>query len=87
MQNITDEKLKADAARLGFHKRPMGDLIKLIEARVQDDVQKIVSEVIDEVGASSMKDMGKVMGSIMQKVAGQADGGLIQQLVRKELSS
>ena len=41
MQNITIEELKAMAARLGFHKRPMGDLIKLIEASVQDEVQKI----------------------------------------------
>jgi len=45
MQNITDEKIKADAARLGFHKRPMGDLIKLIEASVQDEVQKIETKL------------------------------------------
>ena len=52
----------------------------------EEDVQKIVSEVIAEVGATTMKDMGKVMGGIMKRVAGQADGNLIQQLVRKELS-
>ena len=40
MQNITIEELKAMAARRGFHKKPMGDLIKLIEASVQDEVQK-----------------------------------------------
>ncbi len=52
----------------------------------EEDVQQIVSEVIAEVGATTMKDMGKVMGGIMKRVAGQADGNLIQQLVRKELS-
>ena len=45
MQNITIEKLKADAARLGFHKKPMGDLIKFIEASVQDKVQKIETKL------------------------------------------
>jgi hypothetical protein len=52
----------------------------------EDEVQQIVSEVIAEVGATTMKDMGKVMGGIMKRVAGQADGNLIQQLVRKELN-
>ena len=52
----------------------------------EDEIQQIVSEVIAEVGATTMKDMGKVMGGIMKRVAGQADGNLIQQLVRKELN-
>jgi len=45
MQNITIEKLKADAARLGFHKKPMGDLIKFIEASVQDNIQKVETKL------------------------------------------
>ena len=45
MQNITIEKLKADAARLGFHKKPMGGLIKVIEAKVQDEVQKVETKL------------------------------------------
>jgi len=45
MQNITIEKLKADAARLGFHNKPMGDLIKFIEASVQDKVQKVETKL------------------------------------------
>ena len=52
----------------------------------EDEVQQIVSEVIAEVGATTMKDIGKVMGKIMKRAAGQADGNLIQQLVRKELN-
>lgn len=39
MQNITIEKLRAAAARLGFYKRPIDDLIKLIETSVQDQFQ------------------------------------------------
>ena len=45
MQNITIEELKAKAARLGFYKKPMGDLIKLIEVNVQKDVQKIETKL------------------------------------------
>ena len=36
MQNITVEKLKADAARLGFHKKPLDELVKLVTASVSD---------------------------------------------------
>ena len=39
MQNITIEKLRAAAARLGFYKKPINDLIKLIETSVQDKFQ------------------------------------------------
>ena len=52
----------------------------------EDEVKQLVLEVIAEVGATTMKDMGKVMGEIMKRVAAQADGNLIQQLVRKELN-
>ena len=45
MQNIADEKLKADAARLGFHKKPMEGLIKVVEAKVQDEVQKVETKL------------------------------------------
>ena len=40
MQNITVEELKADAARLGFNKKPMDELIKMIEASIYDQFQK-----------------------------------------------
>jgi len=38
------------------------------------------------VGAESMKDMGKVMGVAMQAVGGEADGSIVQKMVREELS-
>ncbi len=50
-----------------------------------EELESIVDEVIKEVGASSKKDMGKVMPAIMQKTKGQADGKAISQLVSKKL--
>ncbi|MBB1062786.1 GatB/YqeY domain-containing protein [Limosilactobacillus fastidiosus] len=52
----------------------------------EDDVKKIVNETIEQVGASSMKDFGKVMGAVMPKVKGQADGKLVNQTVKDELN-
>lgn len=50
-----------------------------------EEVEELVRQTIDEVGADSMKDMGKVMGAIMPKVKGQADGGRVSNLVKKLL--
>lgn len=50
-----------------------------------EEVEELVCQTIDEVGADSMKDMGKVMGAIMPKVKGQADGGRVSNLVKKLL--
>lgn len=58
----------------------------LPEQLAEDEVRGIVNETINEVGAESMQDMGKVMSTIMPKVAGRADGGTINKLVREELS-
>lgn len=52
-----------------------------------DDVEKIVKETVTQVGASSMKDFGKVMGAVMPKVKGQADGKIVNQTVKKILSN
>lgn len=52
-----------------------------------DDVKKIVSETVQEVGATSMKDFGKVMRAVMPKVKGQADGKLVNQTVKDILSN
>lgn len=55
---------------------------QLSEAEVED----LVKEIIAEVGASSMADMGKVMGTASKKLAGQADGRTISTIVKKLLS-
>lgn len=50
------------------------------------EVESIIKAIITETGASGMKDMGKVMGQANQKLAGQADGKTISELVKSCLS-
>jgi uncharacterized protein YqeY len=52
----------------------------------EEELRQIVSETIAEVGASSKADIGKVMGGIMPKVKGKADGALVNKLVQEGLS-
>jgi len=58
----------------------------LPEQMNEDDVKKTIGEIITETGASSMKDMGKVMGMASKKLAGKADNKLIASLVKELLS-
>lgn len=58
----------------------------LPKALSEEEVEAAVREVIAEVGASSMADMGKVMGTATKKLAGQADGRIISAIVKKLLS-
>ncbi|MFT8400034.1 MAG: GatB/YqeY domain-containing protein [Lentilactobacillus diolivorans] len=50
-----------------------------------DEVEKIVVETISQVGAESMADFGKVMGAVMPKLKGKADGNIVNQFVKKQL--
>lgn len=59
----------------------------LPEQLSEDEVRRICAEVVAETGASSMKDMGRVMGPLMQRLQGQADGRLVNQIVREMLQS
>ena len=59
----------------------------LPEQLSEEAVKTIVLEIIAAVGATSPKDMGKVMGAAMQRLKGQADGKLVQDLVKQSLSS
>ena len=52
----------------------------------QEEILKVIDETIQENQASSLKDLGKVMKSVMSKLAGKADGKLINQLVKQRLS-
>ncbi|KQU59541.1 GatB/YqeY domain-containing protein [Rossellomorea marisflavi] len=52
----------------------------------EEEVSAIVQETVAEVGASSKADMGRVMGAIMPKVKGKADGALVNKLVLHHLS-
>jgi uncharacterized protein YqeY len=50
-----------------------------------EEVEKVIDEVIQSVGATTMKDMGKVMGMANKQLAGKADGKLIAEIVKKRL--
>ncbi|PST82263.1 glutamyl-tRNA amidotransferase [Pedobacter yulinensis] len=50
------------------------------------EVEAVIASVILQSGASSMKDMGRVMGLANKELAGKADGKLIAELVKKQLS-
>ena len=52
----------------------------------QEEILKIIDQCILETQASSLKDIGKVMKSVMPKIGGKADGKLINQLVKERLS-
>lgn len=59
----------------------------LPEQMSEDEVKKIVEATISETGASSMTDIGKVMGALGPKLKGKADMGIVSSLVRKKLTS
>jgi len=51
-----------------------------------EQVEALVLETIKELGANSMKDMGKVMGVTTKKLAGKADNKMVSEIVRKNLN-
>ncbi len=51
----------------------------------EDEIAKLVDEAIASTGASGAQDMGKVMGALMPKTKGKADGGLVSKIVREKL--
>ncbi len=52
----------------------------------EDDLEEIVDNVIAEVGATSLRDLGRVMADVMPQVSGRADGSPVSQLVREKLA-
>lgn len=58
----------------------------LPEQLSEEEITKVVSEVINQVGATSIKDMGKVMGAVNAKLAGKADGKTIATIVKQKLN-
>tara|TARA_R110002073_G_scaffold40547_5_gene115195 strand:- start:332708 stop:333127 length:420 start_codon:yes stop_codon:yes gene_type:complete len=58
----------------------------LPEQLTDEEIEEVVLATIDSVGAEGMKDMGKVMGIVSQKLAGTADGKTIAVLVKKNLA-
>ena len=58
----------------------------LPEQLSEAEIEKIVKTIIDQTGAASMKDMGKVMGMDNKQLAGKADGKTISGIVKKLLA-
>jgi uncharacterized protein len=52
----------------------------------EEEVEEIVDDVIAEVGATSIGDLGRVMADVMPQVAGRVDGAMVSQLVREKLA-
>lgn len=52
----------------------------------EEEIEKVVLDVIAKTGADGMKDMGKVMGIVSKQLAGQADGKTISTIVKSKLS-
>ena len=52
----------------------------------EEEIRELVKKVIEEVGATSPKDMGKVMQAVMPKVKGRADGSVVNKIVRELLA-
>ena len=51
----------------------------------QEELDGIVKEAIERLGATSMKDMGRIMADVMPKITGRADGGAVNLSVKKQL--
>jgi uncharacterized protein YqeY len=56
------------------------------EPMSEEDVEQIIDDVIAETGATSLRDLGRVMADVMPQVAGRADGSTVSQLVREKLA-
>ena len=56
------------------------------EALGEDELEQIVDDAIAETGATSLRDLGRVMADVMPQVAGRADGSAVSQLVREKLA-
>ena len=90
-QRQESAKTYEEAGRLDLSERELAE-IKVIEEFLprqltDNEIQFAVSEAINEVGASSIRDMGKVMAALKSKYAGQMDFGAVGALVKNNLSS
>jgi uncharacterized protein len=75
-----EEQAAAEEAELAVLQEFMPDPLS------EDELEEIVDDAIAEVGATSMRDLGRVMADVMPQVAGRADGSAVSQLVREKLA-
>jgi uncharacterized protein YqeY len=68
-------------------KREIDILMEYLPSQLsQEELDEIVLNSIKEVGATSMKDMGKIMADVMPKIKGRADGKAVNEIVKKYFS-
>lgn len=89
-------KQKKDAIE-DFKKGQRQDLVELTEKEIdilleylpkqltESELDEIVRAAIQEVGANSVKDMGKIMSNVMPKIKGRADGSMVNNIVKQYL--
>ena len=98
--NILAKEIKQrKEAMIEFEKGNRQDLIDQSKAEVEillkylpqqlseDEIKQLVKDSAEEVGANSIKDMGKVMSVVRPKVVGRADGKLVSQIVKEYLNN
>ena len=52
----------------------------------EEEIEEIIDDAIAEVGATSLRDLGRVMADVMPQIAGRADGSTVSQIVREKLA-
>lgn len=94
LEVLTSEVKKRKEAIEGFEKGGRKDLVikekkeleilgkYLPEQLSEEEIQKLVREVISKTGAKEMKDMGRVMSELAPKTKGKADGGFVSKIVK-----
>jgi len=95
---VFSEVKKRKEAALQFEKGQRKDLAEkekkeieilkkyLPELLSEEEIKKEAVAIIEKIGAKGLKDMGKVMGALMQKLKGKAEGGQVSKIVRELLS-
>ena len=88
LKDSIDQYLKGGRTDLADNESEELEILNefLPEPMSEDEINNIVVNVIEEIKASNMSDMGKVMGLVIEKVEGRADGSIISKLVRDKLS-
>lgn len=87
-QEAIEQFTKGNRPEMADKEKKEMEILKayLPEELAEEEIKKIIEEVISLTGASGIKDMGKVMKEVGLKIAGRADGKLVSDLVRQKLS-
>jgi uncharacterized protein len=98
LQVLTREMKQRKDSLLEFEKAGRDDLVNNLKQEIvvlneympaqmsEEELKTVIQETIEQTGAASKADMGKVMGAIMPKVRGKADGAMVNRLVQQLLS-